>query len=357
MTPTLQVKNLRVYYHSARGIVKAVDDVSFEVEAGERFGLIGESGSGKSTIALAIMRLIRPPGVIEGGEVRLDGENLLDLDAEEMRQRRLAHVAMITQGAMNSLNPVIRVRQQFADGLASHAGGVSKEETRSRLDALLRRVGLPPEVADMYPHQLSGGMKQRVCIAYAMSLRPSLIIADEPTSALDVVVQRQVMQTLGQAQEDLDAAVILIGHDMGLMAQFARRVGVMYAGKLMEEGPVRSIFRAPAHPYTRLLMESLPSLEQKGELGETAAPVIAPSAAQRPSGCVFHPRCPYVMPQCRTVAPEYRKVGAGQWAACHLHDPEMLAAAGAAGEGGAGGAVAAVGAGGPAGPVNGKGQA
>lgn len=348
MTPTLQVKNLRVYYYSARGIVKAVDDVSFEVEAGERFGLIGESGSGKSTIALAIMRLIRPPGVIEGGEIRLDGENLLDLDAEEMRRRRLASVAMITQGAMNSLNPVIRVRQQFADGITSHAEGLSGEETRSRLDELLRRVGLPVEVAEMYPHQLSGGMKQRVCIAYAMSLRPSLIIADEPTSALDVVVQRQVMQTLRQAQEDLNAAVILIGHDMGLMAQFASRVGVMYAGKLLEEGPVRSIFRQPAHPYTRLLMESLPSLEQKGELGETAAPVIAPSAAERPSGCVFHPRCPYVMPQCLTIVPEYRKVAPGQWAACHLHDGEMMAAAGAAG------AVAAVAA---AGPANGKGQA
>lgn len=330
MTPTLQVKNLRVYYHSARGVVKAVDDVSFEIEAGERFGLIGESGSGKSTIALAIMRLIRPPGVIEGGEVRLDGENLLGLDGEEMRQRRLASVAMITQGAMNSLNPVIRIRQQFADGVSSHSQNVSKAQLRGRLDELLRRVGLPVEVADMYPHQLSGGMKQRVCIAYAMSLRPSLIIADEPTSALDVVVQRQVMETLGQAQEDLNAAVILIGHDMGLMAQFARRVGVMYSGKLLEEGPVRSIFRQPAHPYTRLLMESLPSLEQKGALNETGAPVIAPSAADRPSGCVFHPRCPYVMPQCRTVPPAYRSVGAGQWAACHLHDPEVAAAGPAA---------------------------
>ena len=255
--------------------MKAVDDVTFDVEAGERFGLIGESGSGKSTIALAIMRLIRPPGVIESGEIFLDGENLLDLADEEMRQRRLASVAMVTQGAMNSLNPVIRIRQQFADGLTSHDVARAKEEVGIRLAELLRRVGLQPNVADMYPHQLSGGMKQRVCIALAMSLRPSLIIADEPTSALDVVVQRQVMQTLRQVQEDLNAAVILIGHDMGLMAQFASRIGVMYAGKLVEEGPVRSIFRQPDHPYTQLLMDSLPSLDERQTLTETTAGVAA----------------------------------------------------------------------------------
>ena len=170
---------------------------------------------------------------------------------------------------MNSLNPVIRIRQQFADGLTSHDVTVPKDEIGARLDELLQRVGLQPDVANMYPHQLSGGMKQRVCIALAMSLQPSLIIADEPTSALDVVVQRQVMQTLAQAQEDLNAAVILIGHDMGLMAQFAGRIGVMYAGKLVEEGPVRAIFRRPAHPYTQLLMDSLPSLGERQALADT----------------------------------------------------------------------------------------
>ncbi|MFO7630938.1 MAG: ABC transporter ATP-binding protein [Caldilinea sp.] len=321
MTEILQIKNLRVYYHTPRGIVKAVDDVSFDVKAGERFGLIGESGSGKSTIALAIMRLIRPPGIIESGEINLDNENLLNLNDEEMRQRRLARVAMVTQGAMNSLNPVARIRQQFSDGLTSHDIVVTKDETATRLHELLLRVGLQPSVADMYPHQLSGGMKQRVCLALAMSLRPSLIIADEPTSALDVVVQRQVMQTLGQVQANLNAAVILIGHDMGLMAQFASRVGVMYAGKLVEEGPVRAIFRKPSHPYTQLLMESLPSLEEKQLLpvGAIGAP---PSAANRPSGCVFHPRCPHVMPQCLATAPAYRAVAHEQWAACHLHDQD-----------------------------------
>jgi peptide/nickel transport system ATP-binding protein len=327
MTSILHVENLRVYYHTPRGTVKAVDDVTFSVEAGERFGLIGESGSGKSTIALAIMRLIRPPGVIESGSIRLDGEELIDLTPDEMRQRRLARVAMVTQGAMNSLNPVIRIRQQFADGLTSHDAAASKERIREWLNQLLTRVGLEPNVADMYPHQLSGGMKQRVCIALAMSLRPSLIIADEPTSALDVVVQRQVMQTLRQAQEDLNAAVILIGHDMGLMAQFASRIGVMYAGKLVEEGPVRSIFRKPAHPYTQLLMESLPSLEDRQVPTGAAAASVPPSAAERPSGCVFHPRCPHAMPQCVTTPPVYREVAREQWAACHLHDAEMAALA------------------------------
>lgn len=321
MSSILQVNDLRVYYRTPRGTVKAVDGVTFDVEAGERFGLIGESGSGKSTIALAIMRLIRSPGRIESGEIWLDGENLLELSDEEMRQRRLAKVAMVTQGAMNSLNPVIRIRQQFTDGLQSHGVNISKEETRERLAALLDRVGLRPEVADMYPHELSGGMKQRVCIAFAISLRPSLIITDEPTSALDVVVQRQVMQTLRQVQEDLGAAVILIGHDMGLMAQFASRIGVMYAGKLVEEGPVRQIFRRPQHPYTRLLMESLPSLEEKEVL--VAASGAPPSAAERPVGCVFHPRCPFVMDRCIDVEPVYREVAPDQWAACHLHDEDV----------------------------------
>ncbi|MBI1299996.1 ATP-binding cassette domain-containing protein [bacterium] len=318
MTPVLQVNDLRVYFNTPRAVVKAVDDVSFSLNAGERFGLIGESGSGKSTIALAIMRLLRAPGEVKSGEVLLDGENLLTLSDAEMRRRRLSSVAMVTQGAMNSLNPVIRIRQQFADGLNSHGMNLSKDQAREHLADLLTRVGLKREVADMYPHELSGGMKQRVCIAFAISLRPSLIIADEPTSALDVVVQRQVMQTLRQVQEELGAAVILIGHDMGLMAQFADRIGVLYAGKLVEQGPVRQIFRKPEHPYTRLLMESLPSLEEKETLvGGFGSP---PSAAERPRGCVFHPRCPYVMDRCIDIEPVYRQVAPNQWAACHLHD-------------------------------------
>jgi peptide/nickel transport system ATP-binding protein len=323
MQPLLEVNQLQVYFSTARGIVKAVDDVSFAINAGERFGLIGESGSGKSTLAFAILRLIKPPGRIQGGTIQLEGQDLAQLLEETMRQVRLADIALVTQGAMNSLNPVMRIRDQYADGLRSHDVSLSSAELDRNLADLLSRVGLEAEVARMYPHELSGGMKQRVCIALAISLRPKLIIADEPTSALDVVVQRQVMKTLQTVQEDLGAAVILIGHDMGLMAQFATRVGVMYAGKLVEEGPVRDIFYQPQHPYTQLLMESLPSLEEKEDL--QAAAGSPPAALDRPAGCVFHPRCPYVMERCTTTEPGYYWTHSRQRAACFLLDGSVQA--------------------------------
>jgi peptide/nickel transport system ATP-binding protein len=278
MHPLLEVRHLRTYFYSSRAVVKAVDDVSFMLQPGERYGLIGESGSGKSTVARSILRLIQPPGRIESGEILLDGINLLALGEEEMRRVRLAQVAMISQGAMNSLNPVIRIRQQIADGFRSHDLKLSKAELNEQISDLLARVGLAPAVAELFPHQLSGGMKQRVCIAIAISLRPQVIIADEPTSALDVVVQRRVMQTLRKVQAELGAAVILIGHDMGLMAQFASRIGVMYGGKLIEEGPVRQIFFAPQQAYTQLLVDSLPSLDHKEPF--YSAPQERPSGAQ-----------------------------------------------------------------------------
>src|ERR687897_787826 len=264
--PILEVDDLHVHFPTPRGPVKAVDGVSFTLQPGERLGLIGESGSGKSTIALAVMRLIKPPGKIVDGRILLDGTNLLDLTDEEMRRRRLSEIALVTQGAMNSLNPVIRIRPQLLDGLQAHGLRLSKQGAEARLAELLQSVELEPEVADLFPHQLSGGMKQRVCIATAISLKPKVIIADEPTSALDVVIQRRVMQTLRRVQDELGAAVILIGHDMGLMAQFAQRVAVMRAGQLVEVNNVHEIFARPQHPYTRLLMESLPSFERTGTL-------------------------------------------------------------------------------------------
>jgi peptide/nickel transport system ATP-binding protein len=316
MSSVLEVEKLKVYYHTLRGPVKAVDDVSFCLHKGERYGLIGESGSGKSTIALALMRLIRRPGRIESGRILLDGANLLDLSNEQIRRIRLAEIALVTQGAMNSLNPVIRIRQQISDGLRSHGVHLDGKKLNQHIAHLLERVGLRPQVANMYPHELSGGMKQRVCIAIAISLRPKVIIADEPTSALDVVVQRQVMQTLRAVQEELGAAVILIGHDMGLMAQFADRVGVMYAGKLAEESCVSEIFARPQHPYSQLLMNSLTSLEEKSSF--LAARGSPPSLLDLPSGCVFHPRCAYVMDRCRVEEPQLHMVGADHRAACHL---------------------------------------
>jgi peptide/nickel transport system ATP-binding protein len=316
MKPLLEVSNLRVYYHTLQGPVKAVDGVSFGLKAGERFGLIGESGSGKSTMALSIMRLIKPPGRIESGEVLLDGVNVMTLSDDQMRKLRLAGIALISQGAMNSLNPVMRIRHQIADGLQSHGVRMSRQESAYHVGELLEWVGLRREVADMFPHELSGGMKQRVCIAIAISLRPRVIIADEPTSALDVVVQRQVMETLRRVQEDLGASVILIGHDMGLMAQFADRVGIMYAGRLVEEGSVEDIFSNPQHPYSQLLIASLPSLEKKGVFQWISG--FPPSLLDLPPGCVFHPRCPYALDRCAVEVPALRLVGPDRSAACHL---------------------------------------
>ena len=316
----LRVRDLRVHYHTPRGAVKAVDGVSFDLAAGERLGLVGESGSGKSTIALALMRMIKPPGQIEGGQVLLEGTDLLAQSEEQMRQLRLAGIAMIAQGAMNSLNPVRRVRDQILDAFADHGQALSKAEANERIDALLASVGLKANVAKLYPHELSGGMKQRVVTAIAISLRPKVIIADEPTSALDVVVQRQIMQTLLHVQEDLGAAVILIGHDMGLMAQFVTRLGVMYSGKLVELCPARSMFAEPLMPYSQLLIASLPSLHKKDEL--RGIPGLPPSLLDRPVGCAFRARCPYAFDRCAVEEPALLERRPSHWAACHLLDGE-----------------------------------
>jgi oligopeptide/dipeptide ABC transporter ATP-binding protein len=314
----LSVRDLRVHYHTPRGAVRAVDGVTFDIKAGERLGLVGESGSGKTTIALALMQLIRPPGRIEGGEVLVDGTDLLKLNAEQMRQRRLAVIAMVAQGAMNSLNPVIRVRDQIVDALRDHGLRLSKAELGARIADLLSKVGLGPQVADMFPHELSGGMKQRVCIAIAISMSPKVIIADEPTSALDVVVQRQVMETLRNVQLELGAAVILVGHDMGLMAQAVDRLGVMYAGNLAELSDIRNIFEDPLHPYTQLLIASLPSLDKKGVF--QGIPGLPPSLLNKPKGCPFRPRCPKAFARCEDVEPVLTEVKPGRWVSCHLYD-------------------------------------
>jgi peptide/nickel transport system ATP-binding protein len=316
MTDVLRVQGLVVYYHTALGAVKAADNVSFTLKAEERLGLVGESGSGKSTMALAILRMIKPPGRIEAGEVWLEGINVMTLSEEEMRQVRLARIAMIPQGSMNSLNPVMRINAQIVDALKDHGVQLSARQAKDRVRDLLQSVGLKPHVAGMYPHELSGGMKQRACIAIAISLRPKVIIADEPTSALDVVVQKQVMETLARVQKELDASVLLVGHDMGLVAQFVDRLGVMYAGKLVEVSPVRDIFTKPLHPYTQMLIASLPSLEQKGTF--RGIPGLAPLLRDLPPGCAFHPRCPQALDRCRTEEPQFKEARPDSWAACHL---------------------------------------
>jgi oligopeptide/dipeptide ABC transporter ATP-binding protein len=312
----LRVDQLKVAYDHPLGAVRAVDEVSFTLRPGERLGLAGESGSGKSTMALAILRMIKPPGRIEGGEVWLGDTELSGLPSGAMRALRLAGIAMVPQGSMNSLNPVLRIRDQIGDALNDHGVGLGRVALADRVGALLAQVGLPGDVARKYPHELSGGMKQRACIAIAICLRPKVIIADEPTSALDVVVQKQVMETLGRVQQDLGAAIILIGHDMGLMAQFVDRLGIMYAGRLVEVAPIRDIITAPRHPYTKMLIESLPSLDHRG--GLRGIPGLAPLLRDLPPGCAFHPRCPMAVDRCKAEKPAVRDMGPDAAVACHL---------------------------------------
>lgn len=317
----LDVIDLRVSYRTPRGAVRAVNGVSFFLQPGERLGLVGESGSGKSTTALSLMRLLQPPAVIEGGQVLLEGRDLLRLSDEEMRQARFAQIALIPQGAMNSLNPVMKIGEQLRDTMRAHLLSESPPTLNARITDVLEWVELNPDVMHAYPHELSGGMKQRVCIAMGILLSPKVIIADEPTSALDVVVQRQVMETLGRVQNDIGAAIILVGHDMGLMAQFVDRIGVMYGGKLVEVGPVREIFKDPQHPYTQLLIASLPTLNSKEVF--RGIPGITPSLLEPPPGCMFHPRCPQVMPHCSVEVPRLEETAPKRWVSCHLYEPDL----------------------------------
>jgi peptide/nickel transport system ATP-binding protein len=319
--PILVVDALNVHYDTSSGPAKAVNDVSFSLRPGERLGLIGESGSGKTTMATALMRLTRAPGRIASGAVWLDGRDILKMGDKELRETRLRDIALIPQGAMSSLNPVMRLEEQIIDAIAAHVPRMSRQELESKVALQLARVGLDPTVARRYPHELSGGMKQRAAMAIATSLSPKVIVADEPTSALDVVVQRQVMQTLGRLQDGLGAAVVLIGHDMGLIAQFADTVGVMYAGKLVEIGPVAHMIQNPRHPYTRLLVDSLPGIDQKKPL--VGIPGLPPPLVNLPAGCSFNPRCPYAFDRCRAETPALQQIGPLERVACHLY-PEHL---------------------------------
>ena len=318
----LDIRDLEVHFETRRGIARAVNKVDLILYKGERFGLVGESGSGKTTLILALLRMIKTPGLIAGGSATLDdGTDLIQLDREQVRQARLKRVAMVPQGAMNSLNPVMRIGDQLMLTMREHAVEEQPPPKAAQMEhaiELLGRVGLKPEVARLYPHELSGGMKQRACIAQAISLNPQLILADEPTSALDVVVQRQIMQTLRQLQHQLNATVLLVGHDMGLMAQFAERVGIMYGGKLVEVGQVEEIFHNPQHPYTQLLISSIPSFEAKGEF--KGIPGVGLSLLEPPSGCLFHPRCPQAMPECSQRAPTLQTVAPDHLASCLLHE-------------------------------------
>ncbi len=317
--PLLEIKNLRTYFYVKAGTVKAVDGVDLDLDSGVKLGLVGESGSGKTTVALSIMRQVRPPGTIEG-EICLEGTNLLKLSNEEMRKIRLSQISYMPQGAMNSLNPVARIKTQILDGMIDH--GVkfgSRSEEMRQVNELLEVAELPTRVANMYPHELSGGMKQRVCLAIAIALHPKLLIADEPTSALDVVIQREVMETITGLVKDLNLSMILIGHDMGLMAQSVDRLAVMYAGHIMEVGKVGEMFADPLHPYTKALIRSLPRLGNRGVF--EGIPGIPPSVINPQPGCPFAARCPEVIGEvCEKVSPSFIELKPGRWVSCHLYD-------------------------------------
>ncbi len=314
----LDVQNFSVHYQTPKGDVVAVNDISFQLARGQLLGLIGESGCGKTTTAMAILRLVRPPGKIVSGTVQIDETDITALQGDDLRKARWQKMALVPQGALNSLNPLMRIKDQIADGIETHEGKQPKKELKERILKLLSDVGLPSRMYDMYPHELSGGMKQRACIAMAIALNPPLIIADEPTSALDVIVQRIVAQTLLDIRKRLGVSMIVISHDMGLMAQLVDRIAVMYAGNMVEIAPTTNIFAEPLHPYTQLLIEAIPSIKERKSLKLTEG--LTHDLRESPPGCIFQFRCPYVMDKCRSIRPKMKEYRPNHFAACHLHE-------------------------------------
>jgi oligopeptide/dipeptide ABC transporter ATP-binding protein len=321
-TPLLRVADLRVEYAGASGPVRAVDGVSFALRRGETYALVGESGCGKSTIALSIVRLVEP-GRITAGQIVLDGTDLMTLTEKQMRSIRGDRVGLVFQDPAAALNPVLRIGTQVGEALRIHRG-MSRKEAWSEAVRLLALVALPdPEAqARAYPHELSGGMKQRAMIAIALSCSPSLLIADEPTTALDVTIQAQILALLRQLKDSLGLTVLLIAHDLGVVAENADRVGVMYAGRLVEEAPVAALFDEPKHPYTLGLLRSVPgSAAPSASRRLPTLPGAVPDPAAPPPGCRFHPRCPEVFDPCARVEPPDLPAGPGRRVACLLHDP------------------------------------
>jgi oligopeptide/dipeptide ABC transporter ATP-binding protein len=319
----LQIKGLKTHFFTDDGVSPAVDGVDYAVRKGETLGVVGESGCGKSVTALSIMRLIpEPPGKIIAGDILLEGQSLLALSTEEMRRIRGNKISMIFQEPMTSLNPVYTIGNQISEALRLHQG-LSQKDAHDRSIEMLQLVGIPlPERrVNEYPHQLSGGMRQRAMIAMALSCNPSLLIADEPTTALDVTIQAQILDLMVSLKADLDTAIILITHDLGVVAESAARVVVMYAGKVVEEADVYNIFEHPLHPYTAGLLESIPridrNVQQKTRLKEI--PGVVPIPSQLPAGCHFNPRCPKVMDICRHENPVLKDEKAGHQVRCWLY--------------------------------------
>ncbi|MEQ4195048.1 MULTISPECIES: ABC transporter ATP-binding protein [unclassified Streptomyces] len=315
----LDVRDLQVEFHTREGVAKAVNGVSYSVDAGETLAVLGESGSGKSVTAQAIMGILdTPPGHITGGEIIFEGRDLLTLKEDRRRKVRGAEMAMIFQDALSSLNPVLTVGEQLGEMFTVHRG-MSRKDAKARAVELMDRVRIPAATArvDQYPHQFSGGMRQRIMIAMAMALEPKLIIADEPTTALDVTVQAQVMELLAELQREYNMGLILITHDLGVVADVADKIAVMYAGRIVETAPVHELYARPAHPYTRGLLDSIPRLDQKGQ-ELYAIKGLPPNLLAIPPGCAFHPRCPLAQPVCTTDEPPLYEVDPRRRSACHF---------------------------------------
>jgi oligopeptide/dipeptide ABC transporter ATP-binding protein len=313
----LRVDGLRVHYATPKGDVIAVNDVSFQVRQGEILGLVGESGCGKTTTAMAILRAVQPPGRIVGGAVGINDQEILGMSDEEFRRLRWKTVSLIPQAAMNALNPLMRVKDQIADAIITHEGRQPAPALKARILKLFDVVGLPARAYDLYPHELSGGMKQRVCIAMAIALNPALVIADEPTSALDVVVQRVIAQTILDVKRELGISMILIGHDMGVQAQLADRIAVMYAGNIVELAPVREVFRNPQHPYTKLLIAAIPSIRERKPLQVVEG--LTHDLRNPPPGCIFQFRCDLSEQHCREDRVSLKQIGPDHLVACNRY--------------------------------------
>lgn len=325
MSHLLEVIDLKTHFPTREGLVRAVDGVSFHLDRGELLGVVGESGCGKSMTALSIMRLIAPPGKIVSGEIRFEDRDLLKLSQSEMREVRGNDIAMIFQDPMTSLNPVFTVGEQIAEALRLHRK-LSRADARKAAVQAMREVSIPdPDLrAKDYPHQLSGGMRQRVMIAMALACDPKLLIADEPTTALDVTIQAQILELLNHLRKTRELAVLLITHDLGVVAEVADRVAVMYTGKIVEESPVNELFARPKHPYTEGLLRSVPKLTEKDVVKPERLSTIegmVPRPNALPPGCHFEPRCPYAMPRCREGEISLYPAGEGVVVRCVLFDP------------------------------------
>ena len=317
--PLLEIKQLKTYFYTFDGVVKALDGVDLTVYEDETLGIVGETGCGKSVASLSVLRLVPPPGKIESGEIWFGGENLLDKSEREMRDIRGGRISMIFQDPMSSLNPVFTIGDQIGAVLRVHQN-LSRKEARHRAIEIFRTVRLPDadQMLDKYPHELSGGMLQRVMIGIALSCQPRLLIADEPTTALDVTIQAQILKLMRDLKNELRTSILLITHDLGVVAKVCERVAVMYAGTFVEVGALRTVFKGPKHPYTQGLLRTIPRLGDKRERLDIIAGRV-PDLIHPPSGCHFHPRCPQAMDVCREVRPPMAAVEAGHEVACHLY--------------------------------------